>query len=453
MKPAPVIAIIGGGFSGISVTAQIAGQAERPVKIIVFNYKYPFSKGVAYHTTFLSHLLNVPAAGMSFFADEDTHFVNWLEKRNDVGKNPAARFVQRKIYGDYITDTFNTQLLHSKIDFLLVEEEVVDIENIDGGFTLLTPSGKSFVADKVVFAMGNDEPEVPSYVTNEMINEGVYVNNPWVKESHRLADKKTDIMLLGSGLTMVDNLLSLLAEGFSGRIHVVSTKGFLPVEFKTALPDTEILKALKPPYRINEVFDIFRRHVHRVRSQGITGASVVAALRPMTQTIWLQLSAEDKIRFLTHVRHLWGVARHRLPKEVFDVLSESIASGRLNAMAGRLVGIEMAMTGTLAVIKQRQASEIVKIPVQRIINCTGPLNNITKSKSVLLQNLFRKKIVVPDALHLGIQTEADGSIKGIDDNASQLFAIGPLLKGILWETTAVNEIRQQAKTLAKLLLQ
>lgn len=457
MKPSQTIAIIGGGFSGINVAVQLAKQAKEQISILIFNYKYPVTKGVAYHTNNEEHLLNVPASGMSFFADAPHHFVEWLRKNYDDKFLSEARdhndsFISRRIYGQYITDVFNKQILHSGVNYNLIEDEVTDVQATNEGYTINTLNNFSATCNKIIFALGNDEPEMPSFITNEMMNEGVYVNNPWMQESQRINDKEKDILLLGSGLTMVDNLISLLDNGFNGKVHVVSSKGFLPVAFIKSNTDNGIVNELQPPYQINIVFDIFRKHAHRLHEQGICGGEVVAALRPLTQKIWIELSVEERIRFLSHIRHLWGVFRHRLPLQPYNLLMDLVKQGRVKITAGRLVNVEYSKGVAMAIIRQKKSSDFLSLPIQRIINCTGPLNNISRSKHPLIQNLLKRNIVEPDDLKLGLRATEEGKIVTKDQPSENLFTMGPMLKGVLWETTAVNEIRYQAMHLARMMV-
>ncbi len=56
---------------------------------------------------------------------------------------------------------------------------------------------------------------------------------------------------------------------------------------------------------------------------------------------------------------------------------------------------------------------------------------------------------MPDALGLGVVTDAHGALVGADGRVSDvLIALGPLRQGALWESTAIPEIRAQAAALA-----
>ena len=67
-----------------------------------------------------------------------------------------------------------------------------------------------------------------------------------------------------------------------------------------------------------------------------------------------------------------------------------------------------------------------------------------------LKRALQKGIIVQDALLLGIL--ADPATFCVYGNSFEphdnLFTIGSLLKGVLWETTAVKELREQAVGLA-----
>jgi uncharacterized NAD(P)/FAD-binding protein YdhS len=56
----------------------------------------------------------------------------------------------------------------------------------------------------------------------------------------------------------------------------------------------------------------------------------------------------------------------------------------------------------------------------------------------------------PDPLRLGIDATAQGAVidsAGVPSDA--IYALGPPLRGLWYETTAVPEIREQAATLAR----
>jgi uncharacterized NAD(P)/FAD-binding protein YdhS len=85
----------------------------------------------------------------------------------------------------------------------------------------------------------------------------------------------------------------------------------------------------------------------------------------------------------------------------------------------------------------------------RLINCTGPASDITTTADPLLRHLLDPGLARPDPLRLGPDTGARGALRDADGRpASDLFALGPPMRGRWYETTAIPEIRDQAAALA-----
>jgi len=87
------------------------------------------------------------------------------------------------------------------------------------------------------------------------------------------------------------------------------------------------------------------------------------------------------------------------------------------------------------------------------INATGPNTKFTATSSALLQNLLASGLITPDGMEMGLRVDANHAIIGRDGKRSDfLFALGPLLRGTLWETIAVPELRGQARRTAEAIL-
>src|SRR5262249_33518016 len=88
-----------------------------------------------------------------------------------------------------------------------------------------------------------------------------------------------------------------------------------------------------------------------------------------------------------------------------------------------------------------------------LINCIGSETNFSKIDSPLVQSLMSRGLIRNDDLSMGLDATADGAIIGSDNQPSQnLHTLGTALKGILWESTAIPEIRVQAHNLSLKLL-
>jgi uncharacterized NAD(P)/FAD-binding protein YdhS len=88
-----------------------------------------------------------------------------------------------------------------------------------------------------------------------------------------------------------------------------------------------------------------------------------------------------------------------------------------------------------------------------VINCTGPHTRFSATRSRLLQNLLASGLAQPDAMDMGIRVGADFAVVERSGQRSPfLFALGPLLRGTLWESIAVPELRGQALRVAQTLI-
>ncbi|MFL6467938.1 MAG: hypothetical protein ACJ72Z_08270, partial [Pyrinomonadaceae bacterium] len=77
-----------------------------------------------------------------------------------------------------------------------------------------------------------------------------------------------------------------------------------------------------------------------------------------------------------------------------------------------------------------------------------------KLDSPLVRDLFANGAVRSDPLNFGLDAFPDGTIIDAEGQPSPLlFTLGTALKGTLWESTAIPEIRVQARNLANRLLE
>lgn len=451
------IGIIGAGFCGIMTLVHLVRNATAPLSITVFNKKHPRAKGIAYHTYSDLHLLNVEAKNMSAFTETPDHFVRWCERnqiQNQKGELSTS-YLPRNIYGKYLESILNDTLKEkpTHIDINFVDDEVTDVDSSDETFSVHTSSGNSYSAHKIVLATGNEIPGDPSVKNTSFLKSPNYFNNPWSEDAVSFLPKNKTILIIGTGLTMVDTVLGLKEKNFDGKIIALSPRGFKILPHRKHHPQRLILDELEPPYDLNTVFRLFYKHVRMARTHGQSGETVVDAVRSKTQEIWQHLSLSDKKKFMTHLRHMWGLARHRLPGHIHNQVEGLINESKLEVIAGKISDIIEDDFGIHITINRRADQQNFTLNVARVINCTGPQTDIRKQKGKLYLNLIAKKLITPDEMNLGIHATADGRvIEATGTAGNRIFTLGSLLKGRLWESTAVPELRTQAKKVADLLL-
>lgn len=444
------IAIIGGGFSGALTAIQLLKKSQN-VKVVLINSTLPIAKGIAYSTLLPEHLLNVPAGKMSPFSDKPEHFINWLSANNYSTSNTKEAFLPRLIYGKYIMELLES--FKSLNQFEQVEAKATDIQKKTDSYIIKLNTSDSLIADKIVLALGNFLPAHPPITRIAFFESKNYFQNPWSSAYLNNIELKKDILLIGTGLTMVDCVLSLKKVGFEGKIIVVSPRGYTPASHgKTDLyPDLySELKGLS----LAEMFHLVRKHLKIAESKNISWRAVVDSLRPHVQEIWMNFSKKEKQQFISHVRHIWGIARHRLPMDTHKELFDLKESGQLEIIGGRIMDMQEIDDSVSVVIKLRKSNEQKTLKVSRVINCTGPQTNYKDLDDELVKNLLAKELILADELKLGIQTTINGRVLQQENKpSSDIYAIGSLLRGVLWETTAVPEIRIQAESIAQQIIE
>lgn len=415
------IVIVGAGYSGAMAAVEAAG-AVLGAEVTLVDRRGTFGAGAAYSTTSASHLLNVRAQGMSAFAGNPDHFVRWVEKE---GLGGPDTFVPRREYRRYLEG-----VLADAPGVRRVAGEAVAVE--DGA--LLLADGTRLEFDALILAGGNYGGRLPARV------EAPAVDDPWSAEGlaaiRTMAGQEKDLLLVGTGLTMIDVALTLVDEGFGGRMVAVSRRGLLPrAHEEPASPPYP----LEPPARLAALL--------RQSRAGTPWRAAVDSLRPHTQTLWQGFSVAEQKRFLRHLRPWWDVHRHRIAPPVARRIEALIAQGRLEVLAGRTRG----GPGGTVTIALRGGGER-RLEIGGAINCTGPEASIARMGDPLIDQLLGSGMARPDALGLGLDVDAQSRLVGRDGAVSpRLFAVGPLTKGSLWEIVAVPDIRQQVRDVARTL--
>ena len=110
------------------------------------------------------------------------------------------------------------------------------------------------------------------------------------------------------------------------------------------------------------------------------------------------------------------------------------------------------MNEPIVTISRRGSRATEELRVGKVINCTGPDTDLARVDDPLVRSLRDGGLVRPDELGLGLDTDDEGRVLDREGRASsRLCLVGPLRKGLLWENTAVPELRVEARRMAELL--
>ncbi|PTL82040.1 FAD/NAD(P)-binding protein [Vitiosangium sp. GDMCC 1.1324] len=446
------VLIVGGGASGTLLAAQLLRNAPGPLRVALLERTGRVGPGLAYSTESESHLLNVPAGRMSAFPDEPEHFLRWI-RRIEPDTQPGD-FVQRRRYGQYLEAVLREarEAAAPGVDLELLTGEASSLSQVGDAVRVVLATGPMLEARTVVLAVGNALPADLPVEDGGLYRSSRYIRSPWAEGALQRVQPHHSVLLVGTGLTMVDTVLSLAERNHEGRIHAISRHGLLPHVHRPGVVAGPAV-SLSEPLRVRSVLRALRREARSMR-EGADWRGVVDALRPMTASVWRGLPEPERRRFLRHLRSFWDVHRHRMAPGVYDVLQQLRIAGVLRIHAARVRSFQVTEEGwVIARVRARGFEREATFRVQHVINCTGPDASIGRGHP-LLRGLLESGLVRSDALGLGLATDAEGALLDAEGQPSGvLFTLGPLRRGDLWESTAIPEIRAQALGLARRLLE
>lgn len=437
--------IIGGGASGVLLSHQLLHHPACDFHVTLIEKRPDIGRGLAYHSGNPEHLLNVRVANMSALPDEPDHFWRWLmSRKTDAPLCPDPYcFVPRRIYGDYIAGLLGPLMSNGGASprLSIVQATCVGVSEGPADVVVQLDDGRCHIGDIVVLATGHDtRSSFPACL------------DPWVSPSSAGIATDDAVLILGTGLTMVDHVLSLLGDGHRGPIIAISRRGLLAKAHRRA--DPVRIEEAEVPFGvgIGRLLRWLRGHIEAHVARGGDWRSVIDGIRPHTQRLWRELPPASKRRFLEHARAWWDVHRHRMAPEVEARIVHALHAGHLTLVAGKIIGIQPNEAGASVRYRRRGQSEILDLQVGAIVDCTGIVKDPRATTNPAVRSLFEQGLARVDPLCIGIETSADCAIVNRDGIPSRrLFAVGPLTRATFWEIIAIPDIRTQCAALATLL--
>ncbi len=437
------VAIVGAGASGLLTAIHLLRDARAPFRIALIEKAERVGDGIAYSTRRPEHLLNVTAGRMSAFDDDADHFVRYLDRTVGHDASDHAVFAQRKEYSDYLRATFDEVRGASLASIELIRDDVVNIaasENV----VLSLRSGQSISSRRAVLALGN-WPRANLLSTDSEIPLDKLLLG-WNFDAVGEIDRDDDVLIAGSGLSMVDAVLTLANNAHAGEIHVVSRHGLFPLSHAPyGRLDLTLDELCRLPLRAR--LRRLRAVARAAATRGEPWQWLMDTLRMDNVRLWRTLSADDQRRFLRHASRYWDVHRHRIAPAAAAVVGRLLQTGQLCRHRGRVESV-VAIDDRLKIRITGDGPAVV--PIDRVIDCTGLQGDIRRVTNALVSSLRDDGIIRAGAHGIGIDTTIDGALIGRDGTASAtLFTLGSARIGQLWESVAVPELRSQAAALSK----
>jgi len=451
----PHVVIVGAGASGTLAAIHLvraAGRRTVGLEITVVDPSDRWGRGTAFGTVDDQHLLNVPAAGMSALPEEPSHFVQWRG-------GEAYEFAPRRAYGRYLDELLATTLATSLMSTTVRHRRAraIGVGRSPRGVVVTLDGGEQVPADAVVLGCGLPAAG-SSWAPQSLEDSAFFVPDPWAPGAldvvRRARSGPADVLVVGTGLTMVDVVLSLAdsAHATDRVVHAVSRSGRLPEvhapELRPAvIPDISSWGSTLPELR------------RAVRDHLLTVARTTGDWRPgldgirfQVASLWSRLDEADRLTFLQQDAGRWNLLRHRMPLSSASRIDELRRERRLAVRPAEILGAEPLSFGGLRVT----LSDGSALDVGWVVNCTGPRTDVRLLGDPLIDDLLRPRagsaVATPATGGMGVRTDNGRLVDSDGSSQAPVWALGALRRGELWESTAVPEIRTQALAVATAVL-
>ncbi|MDH4471513.1 MAG: FAD/NAD(P)-binding protein [Fluviicola sp.] len=462
------IVIVGGGVSGIALLKALKEDANHLslkslIKITIIEKK-TIGTGLAFSTNIPTHIINMPAQTMGFSKSDKSDFHKWCASKEHIQINHNSTYLARKLYGKYLEEVSEKILLNtpsSTIVSTVLKDEVQAIVREEIGFTVYCMNHAEVKADYVILAIGIEN--TTSYLNWE--NDANYIKSPWCSEKLNKIPKNDSVAILGSGLTAIDTVISLIHQGHQGKIKLFSRNGLLP-RVQSTIPTPhkssieQKLRALLNESMSKLTFkEVFRVIITTIReesglldwtlhrrpsitpqqilqndiidsSKTLIWQQVLAQSTAVICDIWHALPHSERMLFDKHLKSLWMTNRHPMPKENALFLLNLFENKQLEVM--RLC---KSITDKMEFQTFKEYADC-----SWVINGTNVSEDITQIQSPLMKQLIESHMIHP---HINGGINSDYATHEASDVFGQktknFFVLGQLTRGVHFYTNAVEQ--------------
>lgn len=452
------VVIIGGGLSGTLLAVQLLRQPHAR-RIVIIEPRPELGRGEAYSATELGHTLNGNAARMSVDPDNADDLTEWLTRFIDDGGWPqsaeqslpvAELFPPRGIFGLYAQQRLaEARAAGARYGATAehVRAQAIDLQTHAEQVEITLDNGQVLYGRQAVLATGMFPAARTALKAPGGLNAGAV--DPWDVQAMRGLDRQARVLIIGSGLTMVDAVVSLDQAGHRGPITVISRHGLWPHVRRQPPSWPDFLAAADDLRSPRQLMAEVRKQCRQALQQGVDWQAPLDTVRVHIARLWSQASERQKRQFVRHVRPWWESHHHRSPPPSDALVQRLIRERRLTLQAASYQRAD----GMTLTIRRRGESTSVQLQGDALINSSGIEYDWRRVDKPLPRQLLARGLIRPGPLALGIEADVDGAVVDAQGLvAERLFAMGPPLRGMWWESTAVTDVAAQAKRLATTLL-
>ena len=487
------------------------GHQHQPVKILVTEKSGEFWTGIPYgsrsgrNTLLISSLKEFIPQQL-----EREHFVNWLNENREwlfapadsngkltskwLQANASAMsqgcwddlFIPRHTFGLYLKQRLATILQAAStkglIEIDLLAVEVLDVCWSESIYRVeVAPDAENdshFWAKKLVLAIGSP-PNVAfeSTRSNDLEQQICYIDNMYepsldfnidrICKSLEQSEHPSggQVLIVGSNASTLDALYSInnspRATNSIDKFIILSPNAAFPHRISQGVvqlaysPEYLLALVKSASFTAKQILTAVEQDVASATAQNINISDIYSDISKLTIQALNQLSFDEQKQFVFKYAVEIGKLQRRAGGEYLDVVDDLLAHEKLEFIKGRFVGFSHFADGWASckyLNGEDRVQTVFDAPIRAIVNCAG-FQDVTKSSSVLIQNLIRREICIPNDSRRGFL---------IDKNyeaSKNCYLMGPLVAGNIdgnfkvWHAESCQRIISLSQQLAAVLLQ
>ncbi|WBL23955.1 FAD/NAD(P)-binding protein [Zunongwangia sp. HRR-M8] len=488
------IAIIGGGACGSAalielIIQSITAKLQDQISFVLIERKEKAGYGLAFGSKQRSHILNTQADLMGIYANEPAHFAEWLKEngrkyRDDVKSESDEdnAYTSRLLYGHYVSQQLKETIEKAKKHNIKVErikDEAYNIDKLENEKLLIHLSSENTVeVDEVLLAPGTPKPNIFSHFKDNPN----YIDFPWpTKRLLKNTNKNDHVGVLGSSLSAIDTVMTLIDNGHEGKITMFSPDGMLPRvqpdenkgferKYLTLANLHKIKREKGHAPRAKDLFRLFIKDIEAAEGKSLDWSSfnrdskdqlpllehdikiaekggdslsnMAYSMRYDTSTIWSWMSLHEQIIFTKWMGRHWTITRHAIPLYNARRLSKLMKESKLEIIS---------QNQKVEFIKDKNCFSIATgldgvFEIDKLVNATGSAGRLEEMDNVLVQNLLKKKYLKPHPI--GGAVINPHTMQCISEAGGEhIYGVGHLVNGMLMD---VNAVWFNVKTIARL---
>lgn len=487
-----------------------SSQLSDPIKIVVNEKSGEFWTGLPYGSrSGRNALLIAPLHEFIPQVEERQDFINWLTTHRAEIFNPAeyrARgklssqwlqaneesmsqglwddlFIPRHIFGLYIKQRVDllleTSAAKGLIEYKLITADAIDVQLTQDIYQVdLAGKNTSFLAKKLVLAIGSP-PNVA--FTNAPVAESkdriCYIDNMYepsldsninrIRQAlQQVADPaQRQVLMVGSNAGTLDTLYSINnsteTAALIDKFVIISPNAVFPHRITRGLvelgyiPQNLLDLVSTESFTAQQIFMAVAADVAAATAENINVSDIHGDISKVVMQALNQLNPDEQKQFVIKYAVEIGKLQRRAGGEYLDVVQNLLDLDRLEFVKGKFVKYSPLASGVASceyVDSEDSQQKVVDAPVSVIINCAG-FQDVTKSSSLLINNLIKRRICTPNDSHRGFVCDKNFKV------GKNCYLMGPLVAGNIdgsfkvWHAESCQRIINLSQQLATTLLQ